>query len=192
MPAAKRRAQLVETAFHVFGREGYRQTSMNQIAAEAGVTKPVLYQHFASKRELFAELLSQVANELTETLGETLSGSAEPQALIDDGFRAYFDYFAKRPEAYAILFGDGVMSDEGFARERARFEATMADSIAALIDIDDLDPEGRLLLAHGIVGLAEGTLRHWRKRDPAADAGTTSATVAGFAWVGLRGNRRSL
>ena len=66
--AAERRAQLLETARSVFGENGFSATSMNDIAKEAGVTKPVLYQHFASKHDLFNELLAETAEQLETCL----------------------------------------------------------------------------------------------------------------------------
>ena len=64
LPASERRQQLLDTALATFARLGYRDAAMNDIADAAGVTKPVLYQHFASKRELFLELLADVASRL--------------------------------------------------------------------------------------------------------------------------------
>ena len=60
LPAAERREQLLRTAVAVFAEHGYHATSMNDVAEAAGVTKPVLYQHFSSKRELFIELLADI------------------------------------------------------------------------------------------------------------------------------------
>ena len=68
MPAAQRRTQLLDTAVHVFAERGYHAASMNDVAEAAGVTKPVLYQHFSSKRDLFVELLTAIGDELRETI----------------------------------------------------------------------------------------------------------------------------
>ena len=64
MPATERRQQLLDVALGVFARNGYHETSMNALASEAGVTKPVLYQHFESKHELFAQVLQQTGARL--------------------------------------------------------------------------------------------------------------------------------
>ena len=60
LPAAERRVQLLHAALSVFAQEGFQTATMESVATEAGVTKPVLYQHFSSKRELFLELLRDV------------------------------------------------------------------------------------------------------------------------------------
>ena len=61
LPASERRRQLLETALHVFARQGYHETSMNDLAAKAGVTKPVLYQHFESKREMYLAAIQETS-----------------------------------------------------------------------------------------------------------------------------------
>ena len=68
LPAARRRRQLLEVALRVFAEQGFYVTSMSDIADAAGVTKPVLYQHFASKRELYGQILAEVGNQLQEAI----------------------------------------------------------------------------------------------------------------------------
>ena len=64
LPASERREQLLDVAMTVFAANGYHGTSMNGVAKAAGVTKPVLYQHFTSKRDLYLELIEDVADRL--------------------------------------------------------------------------------------------------------------------------------
>ena len=64
LPAAERREQLLDVAMTAFAANGYHGTSMNDVAKAAGITKPVLYQHFASKRDLYVELVDDVADRL--------------------------------------------------------------------------------------------------------------------------------
>ena len=68
MPAAERREQLLAVALDVFAREGYHQTSMNDVAEAAGITKPVLYQHFESKRELYLALIEDAGARMLEVI----------------------------------------------------------------------------------------------------------------------------
>ena len=70
LPAAERRDQLLTAALAVFSRDGYHGTSMNDVAVAAGVTKPVLYQHFPSKQSLYVELLSDVGAQLDAAIVE--------------------------------------------------------------------------------------------------------------------------
>ena len=92
LPAARRREQLLEVALHVFASRGFHQTSMNDVADAAGVTKPVLYQHFSSKRALYLELLELVSLRLMAAIDEATSAAAGPREQVQRGLRAYFRF----------------------------------------------------------------------------------------------------
>ncbi|HLK43031.1 MAG TPA: helix-turn-helix domain-containing protein, partial [Thermoleophilia bacterium] len=79
LPAARRRRQLLEVALEVFARQGFHGTSMDEVAEAAGVTKPVLYQHFRSKRLLYLELLDDVGNQLLEEITKAVASAASPR-----------------------------------------------------------------------------------------------------------------
>lgn len=190
LPAPERRRQLLDIALVEFGRDGFRGTSMDRIAESAGVTKPVLYQHFASKRALFAEVLDDVGRRLATRIGEATAGATGPRGQVEDGFGAYFAFVARNRDAFFVLFGTGTRLDPEFAAIVYRFESDMAEFIADLIDIEGLSTEHRRLLAHGIVGIAEVTARNWLNNgdaplDPQPDV--LAAQVSTLAWSGLRG-----
>jgi len=163
---------------------------METVAAEAGITKPVLYQHFSSKRELFLELLRDVGDRLTTTVGTAVAEAATGEAKVIDGFAAYFEFVAAHPEDFRLLFGEGVRTDVEFARAVADVESQLTIFIAALIEIDDLNDAERLLLAHGILGMAESTGRHWIDAGAHGEVNALAARVSDLAWLGLRGRRR--
>ena len=191
LPAAERRAQLVDAALALFAAEGFQSTTMDAVAAEAGVTKPVLYQHFPSKRELFLELLRDVGRRLSENVGAATAAAASPREMVENGFAAYFDFVGEHPDQFRLLFGEGVRIDAEFAVEVMQVERSIAEFIAGLITIEDLGTDERLVLAHGIVGLAEGTGRHWTAAGCPGDASVLAGQVAYLAWYGLRGSGHS-
>jgi AcrR family transcriptional regulator len=190
LPAARRRKQLLDVALAVFAERGFHPTSMNDLAEAAGVTKPVLYQHFGSKRELYLELLEDVGDRLRDAIGKATSEASTPREQVQRGFAAYFRFVADNEAAFQVLFGGGTRRDEEFAAHATRVEESIADGIATLIEVDGLEDDTRRLLAHGIVGLAEGASRHWLRERHDADPETLAATVADLAWAGLRGVRR--
>lgn len=190
LPAAERRAQLLEAALGVFASEGFQTATMETVANEAGVTKPVLYQHFPSKRDLFLELLHDVGARLARTVGDATAQQPTGKGKVIEGFAAYFAFVAHHPDEFRLLFGEGVRTDPEFARAVAAVEGQLAQFIADLIDIEDLPAPERLLLAHGILGLAEGTGRHWIAAGRPGDVGDLAGRVADLAWLGLRGRRR--
>ncbi|MFT5200654.1 MAG: AcrR family transcriptional regulator [Candidatus Aldehydirespiratoraceae bacterium] len=162
---------------------------MESVAVEAGVTKPVLYQHFSSKRELFLELLRHVGVRLSYEVGEAATAASTGQQKVIDGFSAYFQFVASHPDEFRLLFGEGVRSDPEFAQAVADVEGQLVQFIAALIDIPELSEGDRLLLAHGILGLAESTGRHWIAGGAVGDVGEFAGRVADLAWLGLRGRQ---
>jgi AcrR family transcriptional regulator len=177
---------LLEVALGVFANRGYHQASMDDVAEAAGVTKPVLYQHFNSKRELYLELLEDVGNQLRQAVIHATAAAAGPHQQVEAGFAAYFGFVAEHASAFRLLFAGA--DDDEFARVGRRVQEAMAEAVADLITAD-LDAEHRRLLAHGVVGLAEGTSRHWVTHGLDLNPDRLAARVADLAWGGLRGVR---
>lgn len=173
----------------VFADRDYHDCAMNDIADAAGVTKPVLYQHFGSKRELYLELLGTIGDGLQAQITAAVASAISPRQQIEGGFRAYFDWVSSRPAEFRLLFGAGTRRDREFAAKVSKVERSLADSIAALIVIDGLDDERRRLLALGIVGMAEATCRNLAGERGGIDSGELADQVAELAWFGLRGIR---
>lgn len=189
LPAHERREQLLEVALAVFAGRGFHQTSMNDVADAAGVTKPVLYQHFSSKRALYLELLELVSQRLMAVIDRATSSAGGPRQQVERGLRAYFRFVVESRAEYQLMFGGGTRRDVEFAQEAARLERAIAEVIAGLIVVDGLAEQDRLLLAHGVVGLAEGATRLWIGDELDLDPDTVAARVADLAWRGLRGIR---
>lgn len=191
LPAPRRRRQLLDVAIDVFADRGFHGTSMEDVADAAGVTKPVLYQHFSSKRELYRELLDHVGSRLVEAVTTAVGAALGPRAQVEAGFGAYFRFVARQTSAFRLLFGGGARRDEEFADAVRRVEDTMANAVAALIETD-IDPDHRQLLGYGIVGLAEVTSRHWvATSEPSVqEADRLGRRISELAWAGLRGVHR--
>src|SRR5881397_3064755 len=115
MPGDKRRAQLLEAARGVFARQGFHGTSMDDVADAAGVTKPVLYQHFGSKRELYLELLEDVGGQMMAAVAKAVASARNPHQQVEAGFGAYFRFVEAHESAFKLLFGGGARRDEEFA-----------------------------------------------------------------------------
>jgi AcrR family transcriptional regulator len=189
LPAAERRQQLIEIALMMFAERGMHGTSMDDIADAAGVTKPVLYQHFASKRALFLELLDDVGRHLLRAITEATTAAASPRQQVERGLTAYFQFVADHHASFVLLFGDGSRRDEEFAEAVNRVEETIAEFVAALIDAG-LDDDHRQLLAHAIVGMAESASRRWVATGASDPAQVAAGRVADLAWAGLRAIHR--
>src|SRR5215831_7399356 len=136
LPASARREQLLAVGLEVFARQGFHGTSMNEVAEAAGVTKPVLYQHFASKRELYLALLEDVGRQLLRAIAQATAGSTDGRAQTEAGFTAYFKWVADDHAAFLLLFGSGARRDEEFAEAVRNVEDVIAEAIEPLIAAD--------------------------------------------------------
>ena len=188
LPASVRRHQLLDAALEAFASHGFHATSMNDVAEAAGVTKPVLYQHFGSKRSLYQELLDDVATTLRSRI-EAATATGGPRQQVEAGFRAYFDFVGERRSRFTLLFGSGARRDAEFGETVQRLEAAVAEWVASLIDAD-IDDDHRRTLAYGIVGLAEATSRQWVTGALDVSPEELTAQAADLAWRGLRGVER--
>lgn len=172
----------------MFGSSGYHATSMEDIAEAAGVTKPVLYQHFPSKRALYLELVRTVGEELVSTISDRAAAEADPYHRVLEGFRAYFRFVRRNTAAFQLLFGGGARQADELDEAVAGVEGAVARAIGDLIDVD-IDDEHRSLLGFAIVGLAEVTSRQWVQQGGVLDepAGERRAErLANLVWAGLR------
>lgn len=190
LPAAARRRQLLDVALAEFASHGFNGVSMDRVAEAAGVTKPVLYQHFGSKRALYLELVDDVADRLADEVVKATTDAASPREQVEAGFGAYFRFVTEHRDAYRLLFTADSRRDRDLTEAVVRVEETFARIVAELIDVEGLAEEDRLLLARGIVGIAEVTSRH-SLGAAAPDPDALARRVATLAWAGLRGIRGS-
>lgn len=189
LPADQRRRQLLDVARDVFAERGFHATSMDEVAVSAGVTKPVLYQHFPSKRALYAELLDDVGSQLLEHLGQATGSASSGREQVEEGFAAYFRFVGANHSAFKLLFGASVRNDPEFATVAERTVRAAAEAISSLIAVP-VPSEQRRVLANALVGMAEATSRRMLS-DPTSegDPDALAGWIAELAWFGLRGVR---
>ena len=189
MPADQRRQQLFEVARERFAQQGFHATSMDEIAEAAGVTKPVLYQHFPSKRALYVELLEETGRQLLSTLADATARAGSLRERVELGFRAYFRFAVGNRSAFLFLLGTSLRSDPEFARIVEEILDAAAETIATLIEIPAPDAQ-RQMLANAIVGMAESVgLRVLRDPGAIVDGDQLAKWISELAWFGLRGVR---
>ena len=155
LPAHERRASLLSAATTVFATEGYAGASIRQIADAAGVTIPVLYDHFASKKQLHIELLEQEGDALIAATSSVEGDS--PETLMRQSVDAFFSYVQEHPFAWRMLFREPPREPD-IADAHAR---VMARARAAIIGLFALTPRwqtsSRLKQEQQLELLAEGT-----------------------------------
>src|SRR5260370_33742035 len=117
LPRHERRRQLLDAALEVFVSQGYHAAAMDEIAERAGVSKPVLYQHFPGKLELYLALLDESVDTLVDTVRDALRSNPDPKQRVAATFRAYFEYVGGQGQAYRLIF-ESDLSNEPAVRDR--------------------------------------------------------------------------
>jgi AcrR family transcriptional regulator len=189
LTADARREQILDVAIDVFGKSGYYGASMNDIAEAAGVTKPVLYQHFDSKGDLYGALLDEVGNRMLASIAKATANAPDGREQTELGFQAYFRWVAQRHDEFMLLFGGSARHEAEFSAQIRRITDEAADTIAPLIAVD-IEPDQRRTLAHALVGLAEGASRRLVGLGQDFDPDEIAKTVSALAWAGLRAVHR--
>ena len=183
--SADRRQHIIDVAITQFSRTGYHNTSMTDIAEAVGVTKPVLYQHFDSKRALYLEILRFVGRALVTAITSNATSSTDGREQTERAMIAYFTWVNDHREAFALLFESSERVDEEFASTVREFEEVASSAIAPLITVD-LAEESRRTLAMALVGMAEAVSRHVIAQGTPFDPHALGTELAGLAWGGLR------
>ncbi len=173
---------------------------MDEIAEAAGVTKPLVYQHFESKRALYLELMEVFSEELVSRIVSATAVAEGPRQQVESGFAAYFELMVSNVAAFRLLYGRDAPDDPELGAALLRVEQVLVETIDPLIDAG-LEPAHRRLLAHAVVGMAEGASRHWLdahgasgtapedapdERREADEAAQLATRLADLAWAGLR------
>ena len=192
LPRSARREQLLGAAQEVFVAQGYHAAAMDDIAERAGVSKPVLYQHFPGKLDLYLALLDQSCDTIIEASKDALASTDDNKLRVTATMHVFYDYVASAQGAFRLVF-ESDLTNEHAVRERVdRVTRECAEAIAEVIAEDTgLPTEQSRLLAVSLVGMAQVSARFWL--DTAHDLSQEDAAtlVAGLAWRGIRGYPRT-
>src|SRR6476659_1969435 len=132
LSATARREQILDVALPVFASAGSHGASMNDIAEAVGVTKPVLYQHFDSKRDLYQALIDEVGARLLGNIAKAAAEATDGKSQTELGFRAYFRWVAEDHDSFRFLFGSGARRDEEFNDAVRHVTEQVAEAIKPL------------------------------------------------------------
>lgn len=187
LPREERRQQVLSAALEVFSVAGYHAASMDEIAERAGVSKPVLYQHFPGKLELYLELLDTGVEDLLEAARQALSGTNDNSTRVRAMVDAYFRFVEEPGGAFRLVFESDLAHEPAVSERVDGADLTLATMSAAVIaDDTGLSHEEAMLLASGMQGLVHVAARRWL-RSGAARLPREQATdlVAALAWRGI-------
>ncbi len=186
LPRPARRRQLLGAARDVFVAQGYHAAAMDEIADRAGVSKPVLYQHFPGKLELYLALLDESAEELVKCVSDALSSTTDNKERVPATFKAFYDFVAGAGEAFRLVFESDLSNEPAVRAKLDRAMRDCSNMVSQFIreDAGVSDDEARLL-GIALVGMAQVSARYWLSTDRAIEKDQAEQMIARLAWRGI-------
>ena len=191
LSAPDRRAAILEAALDVFAENGFNEASLDDVAARGGVSKALIYEHFASKRELQLSLLDTFVHDLIEQVVGAITAGEDDEARLRAGIEAFLGFAEERPAALRLLTRNVSDPDAGEALDRLREEA--ADAVASMMVADAPPPQpGDLavedtsaVLAHLMAGGIQFMAGWWVENPGAVPREAVVEVAMGLYWLGL-------
>jgi AcrR family transcriptional regulator len=188
LPAEQRERQVLDAAVRVFSRSGFHDASMDTVADEAGVSKPMVYTHGGgSKEELFARCIRREADRLLRSVARTgqEAAAAEPELRLFHGLRAFFATVTAHRDGWLVLYRQARTGT--FAGEVQQARHRIVTRVAELLADEAVAPAAAFPVASTLVGAAEGLAEWWFEAGEGAGAGPDdlAAQLMSVVWPGL-------
>ena len=188
LPRRARRNQLLGAAQEVFVAQGYHAAAMDDIAERAGVSKPVLYQHFPGKHELYVALIDQHAAEVVEAVRAGLGSTTNNKLRGVGAINAFFDFIDRENESFRLIFESDLTNDPDVRERVGSVHQQCGEMIAELIHEEaGLPPDECELLGMGLSGMAHVAARFWLQKGRQMPREEAVRLVAQLAWRGVAG-----
>lgn len=168
--------------------QGYHAAAMDDIADRAGVSKPVLYQHFPGKLELYLALLDKACDEVVEDVRQALASTTDNKERVAATTEAFYSYVADPAGAFRLVFESDLTSEPAVRERVDRVTHQCADAIAEVIaDDTGLPEEASRLLAVALVGMSQVSARFWLASDTDLARADAIELISSLGWRGIRG-----
>ena len=189
MPRKERRAQLLESARDAFVAHGYHAAAMDEIAERAGGSKPVLYQHFPGKLDLYLAVLDAACDTVVDNCREALASTQDNKQRVAATVRAFYDFVGNDTGSFRLVY-ESDLTSEPAVRERVDRTTTDCATMVAEVIAEDtgLPAEAAHLLAVSLVGMAQVSARFWLDESSPIELDRAATLVAGLAWRGIAGH----
>lgn len=191
MTHSQRHEQLIEVAQVLFAEKGLEGTSVEEIAASAGVSKPVVYEHFNGKEGLYDVVVDRCATALQTTISTSLANSLGSREHIEKGTLALLDFIEDHPDAFRIISRDSMAVSPGvaYATILSAIASKVEDQLAAEFTQRGYDPETAPLYAQMLVGLVALAGQWWvdNRENQDFTRAMVAAHLVNLTWYGLRG-----
>jgi AcrR family transcriptional regulator len=188
LPRSARRKQLLAAAQEVFVAQGYHAAAMDDIAERAGVSKPVLYQHFPGKLDLYLALLDTHCDAIIDRVRSAMTATNDNKQRVSGAVSAYFDFVDHESEAFRLVFESDLRNEPAVRERVVKVERGCAEAITETIMGDTGVSRSRAeLLAAGLCGAAEIAARSWLTSGRKVPKPEAVALVAALNWRGIAG-----
>lgn len=186
LPRAQRRTQLLSAAQRVFVEKGYHAAAMEDIADEAGISKPVLYQHFPGKLDLYLALIDEACSRIQDLVVAALNSSDDPKERVYATIAAFFQFVGEADGGYRLIF-ESDLGNEERVRERLAFaENAVCEAIADRITKDtDLPHDFAMFLGLALAGMAQVSARAWLDHGSGIPQDDAARAAGHLAWRGI-------
>ena len=186
LPRDERRVLLLEAALAAFADKGYHATAMDDIAERAGVSKPVLYQHFDSKLELYVALAARVCDELVDTIETALDSTADNQERIGACLHGFFAFVDRPASGYPLVFRSDMGTDPAVAPLLDGARTRCGEAIGRVLqDETELGWDECVLLGSTLVGMAQSAAGHWVESGSIIPLERAVDLVSTLSWRGM-------
>ena len=186
LPRDARRAQLLTAAGEIFVARGYHAAGMDEIAECAGVSKPVLYQHFPGKLDLYVAVLGNYVDTLISGLRQALRSTTDNRKRVRAAVLAFYDFVDNDTQGFRLVFESDLMGDPQVQSRVDQATEACVDAVFDLVSHDSgLDPHRARILAVGLVGASQFTARYWLEADRPITTEEAVDTTVTLAWGGL-------
>jgi len=191
MTASQRRAQLIEVSRRLFAEKGFDLTSVEEIAARAEVSKPVVYEHFGGKEGIYAVVVDREVTALTDALTDALTEGGHPKVLVERTALALLTYIEENTDGFRILVRDSpVAQATGTFSSLIGDVATQVEHLLAdQFKKQGLDPKTAPIYSRMLVGMVALTGQHWLE-ERSLKKTEVAAHLVNLAWNGLEGLER--
>jgi AcrR family transcriptional regulator len=188
LPRKARREQLLASAQEVFVSHGYHAAAMDEIAEAAGVSKPVLYQHFPSKLDLYLALLEKSTEDLVKRVRAALEGTQDNHLRVRAAIEAYFAFVDDESAAFRLVFESDLTNEPAVRSIVEGADVRCAEAISHVIAADTGLPEDQsMLVAMGLTGMAQTAARYWLREKGSIPRDQASRIMSVLAWRGVSG-----
>lgn len=187
LPRAVREQQMLDAAVEMFSRNGYHETSMDVIAAEAEISKPMLYLYYGSKEELFGACLNRELSRFIEAVRADIDLKQSPRKLLRSTIRAFMHYIDANRASWIVLYQQAT-SSQMYSHTVLEGRERIIDLVARLLSAGTRNPEPDTdfhMMAVALVGAGEAIAT--RVSTGEADVNEAAELLSNLTWRGLRG-----